>query len=395
MAFTSGPVSFSRVAVVGDIDNAPSEELLDKLRAHLLTGERVGMPAELEYGWSGGRHLLDAEISFEHNVFDDRLLFALRIDTHKPAASIKAAYEAIELKAQMRGNAIPFPSKAQRKAAREAAKEKLEQEVRDGRHCRSKLVPVLWDLARGELLTPASGRALDVLREIFERTFGAELRPLTAGQMALRRLESLGRRRDYEDLKPTRFVIGPEGEGQVPEYPWVAKGPEPKEFLGNEFLLWLWREAEARAGVITIARGSDFALAIDKCLDLDCTYGQSGKDALRGDAPDKMPEARDALRSGKVPRKLGLLATVGDEPFALTLSADSLAVGACRLPEVDDADTFRAVYEQRFEHIRSLIAALDTAYVSFLELRCSSAWTGWLADTRKWILAAKPGKAVA
>ena len=68
---------------------------------------------------------------------------------------------------------------------------------------------------------------------------------MTAGSLALRLLEPHGRRRDYEDLRPTRFVTGPEGESQFPEYPWVAKGPEPKDFLGNEFLLWLWHEADA------------------------------------------------------------------------------------------------------------------------------------------------------
>ena len=51
----------------------------------------------------------------------------------------------------------------------------------------------------------------------------------------MRLLEPHGRRRDYEDMRPTRFVPGPEGEGQYPEYPWVMKGPEPKDFVGNEF----------------------------------------------------------------------------------------------------------------------------------------------------------------
>src|SRR5881628_3399849 len=70
---------------------------------------------------------------------------------------------------------------------------------------------------------------------------------------------------------------GPEGEGQYPEYPWVAKGPEPKDFLGNEFLLWLWHEDETRETAVETDAG-DVAMFFDKSLDLDCAYGQSGRD---------------------------------------------------------------------------------------------------------------------
>src|SRR5205085_10361957 len=111
-----------------------------------------------------------------------------------------------------------------------------------------------------------------------------------------------GHRRDYEDFKPTRFVAGPEGDGQHPEYPWVLKGATPKDFLGNEFLLWLWHEAEVGDGSV-----GEAALMIDRSLDLDCAYGQSGKDSLRGVGPTRMPEARDAIKSGKLPRKAGFV----------------------------------------------------------------------------------------
>jgi hypothetical protein len=30
---------------------------------------------------------------------------------------------------------------------------------------------------------------------------------------------------------------------------------------------------------------------IDRSLDLDCAYGQTGRDSLKGDGPSRMPEA--------------------------------------------------------------------------------------------------------
>src|SRR6202043_136741 len=118
---------------------------------------------------------------------------------------------------------------------------------------------------------------------------------------------------------PPRFVPGPTGEGEYPDYPWVAKGPEPKDFLGNEFLLWLWHEADHRTGTIKTESANEITLYIDPALDLDFAYGKRGRAFLRGDAPSRMPEARDALRTGKLPRKAGLVLDAFRQQFTLTL----------------------------------------------------------------------------
>ena len=78
MAFSSGSVSFRRFAIVGKVPASIDQELLDKLSSHALRPTELGVPQEIEYGWSGGRHVLDGEFSFENNVFGDALHFALR-----------------------------------------------------------------------------------------------------------------------------------------------------------------------------------------------------------------------------------------------------------------------------------------------------------------------------
>lgn len=388
MGFASGSVSFRRLAVVSGETFGPSEELLDLLRNNALKIGDIGVPQEIDYGWSGGRHLFDGTFSFEHNVFADFVLFALRIDTNKAPSELKRAYQALEEEAALAESPSGFLSKAQKKDIKDAVGRKLDDELRDGRHRRSKLVPVLWDTAKSIVYSPATGPSLEKLRELFERTFSAELLPLTAGQAALRHLEPLGKRRDYEDLKPTRFVLGPEGEGQPAEYPWVAKGPEPKEFLGNEFLLWLWQESESGNGTLELPDKTDASLMIDRTLDLDCAFGQSGRDSLRGDGPTRMPEARDALRSGKVPRKAGLILDTAGQQFALTFGAEGFAVTSAKLPDNPDAnaDTAtnpRELLEVRFDQIQTLATTLDQLFAKFLKLRTSSTWESWCGNFRK------------
>jgi hypothetical protein len=242
------------------------------------------------------------------------------------------------------------------------------------------------------LYCAANGPALEQLLELFERTFGLTLMPISAGSLALRLLEPKGKRRDYEDFRPTRFVQGPEGETQFPDYPWVAKGPEPKDFLGNEFLLWLWHEAEASGGDV-----ANVSILIDRSLDLDCAYGMTGKDSLRGTGPHRMPEARDALRSGKLPRKAGMVLDASGMQFSLTFNPEGFAIGSAKLPEVEDAETPRVLFEERIALLRELCKTIDGLFDRFLQVRGTSGWESKTSAVRRWITqsANKPVAAVA
>src|SRR5688572_4392638 len=249
MGFESGSITFRRFAVNGEAPAGVDEKLLERVAKHALEPGEFGIE-EVEYGWSGGRHIFDTDFSFENNVFADCLFFALRIDTNKVPGTVKRAYTLMEEAALAKGNPSGFISRQQKKEARETVRQKLDQDMKSGRFRRSKLIPLLWDLPNNLVYSAASGQNFEKLAEIFERTFKCELQPLTAGPQAARTLVENGKRREYEDFKPTRFAFGPEGESQPAEYPWTAKGPQPKDFLGNEFMLWLWHHADVKDGEV-------------------------------------------------------------------------------------------------------------------------------------------------
>ena len=392
MGFASGSLSFRRFAVVGKTPKSVDQDLLDKLAEHALREQEFGVPEEIAYGWSGGRHVFDGQFSFEHNVFADALSFALRIDTNKVPPEMKKAWQIMEEEAVAKDNPSGFISKNQQRDVKDTIRRKVEEDLRSGKFRRSKLLPILWDLPSHTLFCSATGASFEKLAEIFERSFGLELQPMSSGSLGLRLLEPKARKRDYEDMRPTRFVAGPEGEGQVPDYPWVAKGVEPKDFLGNEFLLWLWHEADARKATVETEKGQ-VTLFIDKSLDLDCAYGQTGKDSLRGDGPSRMPEARDALRTGKLPRKAGLILDVNKQQFTLTLAGESLAIGGAKLPDVEEADSPRVLFEERVAMLRDLCETIDGLFEVFLQIRTTSGWEGQVSSMKRWIL--KPDKAAA
>jgi hypothetical protein len=396
MGLMSGTVTVRRLFVSSSGGKALKldEGLLEKLRENVLPEDRPGIAGEVEYGWSGGRHLFDSNISFEHSVFGDWLVLGMRVDSHKAPADLVRAYRAIEEESLAAENPSGFLSKSQKREAKEAAEAKIEEEIREGRHRRSKLVSLAWDTARGVIYTPAGGKSMERLLELFERTFGAELEPYSAGRAAGRMMDSAGRHRDYEDLVPTRFVASPGSAGgedeHVTAYPWVAKGPEPKEFLGNEFAMWLWHAAETDGGTVELADKTDAAVLIDRMVDLDCAYAVTGKANLRGDGPTKMPEARDAARSGKVLRKLGLVLEHVGRQYSLTLAAEGLTLGAMRLPDPPaekggKQPDPRVAVEHRLEQIRDACGVMDELLAVFLKLRCSSDWNGFVSAWRSWM----------
>ena len=101
-----------------------------------------------------------------------------------------------------------------------------------------------------------------------------------------------------------------------------------------------------------------------------------------------MPEARDALRSGKLPRKAGLLLDVNRQQYSLALSGDSLAVGAAKLPDVEEAESPRVLFEERIGLLRDMCQTIDGLYETFLKLRTSPGWEGHVTAIRRWIMKA-------
>jgi hypothetical protein len=224
------------------------------------------------------------------------------------------------------------------------------------------------------------------LGEMFEKSFGLELSSLSSGNVALEWAQKHSRQRNYEDTRPTRFVLGPEGESHWPEYPWCLKGESPKDYLGNEMLLWLWHKSVSGDGTVELADKTEASVFLDAVLDLDCGYGITGRDVLKGTGVHAGPEARDAVRVGKVPRKAGLVLDWLGKQYAMTLSGENLAISGAKLPEAKDADNERAVMEHRLTCVDDLCQLVDGLMEAFLAVRFSGKWESQMQEIRKWSL---------
>ncbi|MEM1210396.1 MAG: hypothetical protein AAGI54_14125 [Planctomycetota bacterium] len=401
MSFRSGRVTCSRFFVLGDAPAMVDEATLGILSDFTFRETPVGEPDEVEAGFVTGVHLLDGAFDYDKNGFGDALLFGLRLDTHRVPSEIKKAYEAIHRGAAEAASPTGFASRAERREAAELAQRELRDNLAKGLYRRSQMIDVVWDLKRGQLLCGAtSDKAAEQLIRLMKEAFAVDLQPMSAGAWVGHRMRDKGRGRDYEDLLPTAFTPPPaqariehDGAGPTqpierPLVPWVARAVDVKDWIGNEWLAWLWWVTETGEGLIDPGDSllaAEIAITIDKTLDMDCAWDATGKQTLRGDGPTRLPEAAEALREGKWPRKFGLLLSDGEYPWELTLQGDRYTVGSAKLPESDEAQTPRDIIEHRLFVTRRLIDLIDAMFAVFVELRLSGQWPATRSEMQRWV----------
>ena len=376
MGFFTGRVSFLRYRIERAAPKLFGPEHLEKLAAHAPGKQRLQSKDSTEAGWTAGDDILDTDFDLAKNIVNDTLHFALRLDTQRLPGDLLRAYTRIELQALAADNPSGRPSLKQKKQAREAARERLEAEAKDGRYLRRKVYPLLYDRLSNALLVGAtSGAVLDHVQKLFKETFGANLTLIDAGQRAI----DSGPARAVADARPSEFVAG-SGGGDVA---WAPDPANPR-YLGNEFLLWLWFVLEVEEDFVALPDKSDVSVMLARTLVLDCPRAQSGRASIRSDAPTRLPEAARAIQAGKLPRQAGLIVVRHGQQFELTLQAETLAVSAAKLPALEEEDD-RALLEERVGQIRHLIETLDLLYEAFLQRRLSVNWSKELKRVQRWL----------
>ena len=396
MGFRSGAIAYARFLVHGGPDDADAG-LVERLAGARLGPLPPGDPPEVRAGFTAGGHVLDEDFDAGRLLHDGELLFGLRIDRHRVPAEVRRAYRARAEQARAEELAGGDPSllgRGARREAREEADEQCRRELREGRHRSSKHLEVLWRVRERELLCPAfSDAAVTALRELFREHLDTSLEPLGAGGIARHRLESAGRSRDYEDLRPSPFTPPPpQAEPEAgrdpaaPLVPWVATATgEPQDFLGNEFLLWLWWRTATDEGGVDLP-GGRLELSLDRLVEMACAWDATGTQVLRGHGPHRLPEAADGLRGGKWPRKLGLLLATVETGAPLALQGDRFVVSGLALPKPEDPPASdHELVTLRLAALRELDRGLVELFHAFLDVRAGSSWTAIRGRMSAWM----------
>jgi hypothetical protein len=379
MGFFTGRLTFTRFRVTGRTPRNFGLEHLEQLEANAIGTQRIAAADGSSVGWIAGDHILDTRFDLAKNIVHDALHFGLRMDTQNIPADLLRAYTQVELEGLTEPGAVP--GARLKREARMRARERLEREAQDGRYLRRKAIPLLWDAQSGELLAGTTSlSAIDRLLTHFRQTYHHGLELLGAGRQAFQQAETRNQNRAVDDATLSHFTAAAQNT-----VAWLPDDSS-RDFLGNEFLVWLWYYLENESDTLVLADESEAVIMLARTLSLECPRGQTGKQSLQSDGPTKLPEALRALQSGKLPRRAGMTVVRHDHQYELTLQAETLAISGARLP-VAEAVEDRARLEERVTQVRHMIETLDLIYNQFGQHRFGGHWDRELGKIKKWLKA--------
>jgi hypothetical protein len=384
MPFLAGPITFECFRLNDSDVRQFGPKHIKLLEEYAISRVQTSATEQPDVGFLAGSHLFDCDFSLEKNVIGEALHCAVRIDTNQIPAAIRKAWLQIELAGLTVDNPGDRPTKAQRAEAKEAVAARCEEEAQSGKFRRMQQFPVLWDAREGLLYVGASSAtACDACADLFCRAFDLEMERLTSGRRAQEWAAQAKRQKALEESLPSDFHPS-EGPAVVA---WWNGEVGNADFLGNEFLLWLWWHWETQSDTIALSDESEVTGMLTKTLSLQCPRGESGKETITAESPIHLPESRLAVRSGKLPRKTGLILVRHGEQYELVLQPETFTVSGAKIQteEKEDASEGRGAHEDRIESVRGLHETLDLLFRAFCERRLGKTWGSELEHIRGWL----------
>ena len=158
-----------------------------------------------------------------------------------------------------------------------------------------------------------------------------------------------------------------------------------KEFLGNDFLLWLWFRSSINQGDM-----DDIELSFSKKIVLKADDQKSfGTISCSGSG---FKEARHALADGYKITSAGIALTLQeDEVYSFTLDSMCLDISGLKCPRVvmDDEEDPDGLFYEKIGLVSEVRDKVEHLFSSFIELRLSEDWGGEFEVLTAWVRAGK------
>jgi hypothetical protein len=183
------------------------------------------------------------------------------------------------------------------------------------------------------------------------------------------------------EMAPANFSPNDGGASVV----WWNGMNDNYDYLGNEFLLWLWQLWDSGTDALELSDGSQVSGMFARSLSLDCPHGEHGKETISSDSPVQLPEAIMAVQMGKLPRKSGLTLVRNDQQFDFTLQAETFAINSGRISQLGDESLDSRDRLARIESIRQMVETLDLLYEVFCQKRIGKGWAREVKQITSWL----------
>lgn len=402
MGVLRGALTFTRLFVQGKPPRDLRKRYLEAVRLRKFTPLAPEDEASEAIGWCVIERPFDLDFQPDRIFYDRFLQLGLRVDKWKIPGPI--------LRSQVADEEQRLRSRAGREKKLTRA-EKDDIKLRVIGRLRRKILPtsrafdVLWDLDAGTvLLFTHSVRTTEEFMALFQSTFGLELLLDSPHAAAGRAQLAPALLRAFEKVEPVSFSAGRKAkealakgkpapappveaaeQEQDEEHDELLERIESTRFLGAELLLWVWLRAELLSEPVALGALGEAEVWLDRKLTLEHVLDKQERVAVRGAQPSGSTEAREAVRSMKMPIASRLLLRIAERDFAFDFNAPRFLIGAGAVPAVlkeegDDA------FLERTELIAQLTSLVDALFAAFLRERLTSSWLkAWQPALMAWV----------
>ena len=148
------------------------------------------------------------------------------------------------------------------------------------------------------------------------------------------------------------------------------------EFLGREFLVWLWFKSETREGRFSLGEAGSAELWFDGRVVLQPDENDREEKVICLGETSRSREARFALAEYKTVTEAKVKLRIGDSEWSFILDSTWMNFKSFKTPKVlqDVEQDPDGLFYEKFSLIQQALSAMDALFTSFITLRLSTDW---------------------
>lgn len=168
----------------------------------------------------------------------------------------------------------------------------------------------------------------------------------------------------------------------------IIKKMKETEFLGREFILWLWFRSEIKGGVFDLGEGDRAELWLAGKMTL-CSDTDRGTDTMTCSGSSAfMREARFALADRKTIKKAAVKLTFHNSEWAFVIDSEWMNFRSFKTPPViqNREEDPEGLFYEKVLLTEQAVKVMDRILGLFIKIRLSSDWEEEeLPAMKKWI----------
>lgn len=156
----------------------------------------------------------------------------------------------------------------------------------------------------------------------------------------------------------------------------VLEKVDKKDFLGKDFLVWLWFKSEVNQGVIDIDDKTQAEVRFAGKITLESEDDEMSDSIICSGANSRLKEARYALTENKKITKASIKLTLGEDEYSFSVDSFWMNYKSFKTPKVlqDDKDDPEGLFYEKAGLMEKAVSAMDSLFLSFIKIRLSPEW---------------------